>query len=272
MQNRTALLERMERYNRAPLENRPPPNAATRKGGSLALEDAVDGATVTTPSGDAWVIEASVDEFASREGFSASFRERVEEAGSSLNARLSRLHRRKTVSARDLIFVDLETCGLSNAPVFLVGVLVWDEGQLRARQFFARDYGEEAAILALWERTVSGKRALLSFNGKSFDVPFLRSRAAFYGFPPLPEPPHLDLLHESRRAWRTGVPDHKLQTLERVVCGRARRDDIPSKDIPKAYERYVRTGDASQLAAILRHNALDLFTVAELLLRLDDSF
>jgi uncharacterized protein YprB with RNaseH-like and TPR domain len=271
MRSRTALLERIERWNRAPLTNRPTAGEGAGRDAPLSLEDAVAGVTVETPAGDAWVIEASVDELAPRDGFSATFRECVETPGSSLSARLSHLGRRKSPTANELVFVDLETCGLSNAPVFLVGVLVWENGQLRVRQYFARDYEEEAAILALWERTVSGKRILLSFNGKSFDVPFLRARAGFYGLPPLPEPPHLDLLHEARRVWRYNVPDHKLQTLERHICGRTRDDDIPSRDIPRAYDRYVRTGDASQLATILRHNALDLFTVAELLLRLDAS-
>jgi len=248
----------MERENRAPLTHRP------LRGGGVPLGDVVGGVPVETPFGEAWVVETPLDEVAGREGFSATFVACIE----SPDSPLGRSHRRKPLTADALVFLDLETCGLWNAPLFLVGTLVWREGALCVRQFFARGYDEEAALLALWEQTVRDKRLLLSFNGKSFDVPFLRSRALFHGFPPLPEPPHLDLLHESRRVWRNRVPNHQLQTLERFLCARTREDDIASRDIPQAYDRYVRTGDTAPIARILRHNALDLFTVAELLLRL----
>jgi len=80
---------------------------------------------------------------------------------------------------------------------------------------------------------------------------------------------HGDLLHESRRVWRTQLPDCRLQTLEQHVCGRpARTDDIAGADIPAAYQAFVVGGNARQLAAIIQHNRLDLVTMAELLIRL----
>ena len=75
-----------------------------------------------------------------------------------------------------------------------------------------------------------------------------------------------DLLHHSRRRWGRGLPDCKLQTLERHVCGRARTGDIPGRDIPETYHEYVRTGDAWPVRNILHHNALDLITLLQLAL------
>ena len=54
------------------------------------------------------------------------------------------------------------------------------------------------------------------------------------------------------------------RALEKYVCGRHRRGDIPGRDIPAAYHNYVRTGDAWQLGAVLHHNSLDLVTLLEL--------
>ena len=162
-------------------------------------------------------------------------------------------------------FLDLETTGLGCCPVFLIGTLVCRKGQMVCRQFLARTYAEEPSIVHAFAEHVGSSTMLVTFNGKTFDVPFLRTRAAATGVE-LPEPPgHLDLLHAARRAFRDRLPDCKLQTLERYVCGRHRGDDIPGSDIPAAYHDFVHTGDARQIALIARHNQWDLVTMVHLM-------
>jgi len=166
------------------------------------------------------------------------------------------------------MFFDIETTGLASTPLFLIGTMVWADGELVARQYFARDYSEEAAILRLFADALDDRALLVSFNGKSFDLPYVRARAAANRLPLRSEPAHLDLLHVCRRAWGNRLPDCRLQTLESCICGRVRREDIPGQDIPDAYHAFVRTGNAAEIAVILRHNLLDLATLGELLLRL----
>jgi uncharacterized protein YprB with RNaseH-like and TPR domain len=85
----------------------------------------------------------------------------------------------------------------------------------------------------------------------------------------LPRPKsHLDLLHEARRHYGRETPNHKLQTLEQIVCGRTREDDIPGAMIPAAYHEFVRTGNARTIGLILRHNLRDLLTMADLMHRM----
>ena len=91
--------------------------------------------------------------------------------------------------------------------------------------------------------------------------------AAATGLPFAWDPAHLDLLHACRRVWKEVLPDCRLQTLERHVCRRARADDIPGQMIPDAYHEYVRTDNAWQIVEVLRHNLLDLVTLADLLTR-----
>ena len=79
-----------------------------------------------------------------------------------------------------------------------------------------------------------------------------------------PEIGHFDLLHHARRRWKSQLPNCKLQTLERYICGRNRVGDIPGRDIPLAYHDYVRTGNTEQVRSILHHNALDLVTLLQL--------
>lgn len=167
---------------------------------------------------------------------------------------------------KEFCYLDIETCGFSGTPVFLVGVFHADDQDFWLKQFFARDYSEEGPMLnALWE-FLARFRAVVTFNGKSFDLPFLTERAFYHRVPVHGDLYHFDLLHESRRRWKKGLPDCKLQTLERYICRRSRTGDIPGAQIPLAYHEYVQTGDATAIRDILHHNALDLLTLAEIAL------
>ncbi|MHC5033463.1 MAG: ribonuclease H-like domain-containing protein, partial [Planctomycetota bacterium] len=168
----------------------------------------------------------------------------------------------------DLIFLDLEATGLAGTPLFLVGTMVWEDEGFVVRQYFARDYSEERAVISLFLGVVARKRLLVSFNGKSFDLPYVRVRAAANGLPFEVNLAHFDLLHECRRVWRHALPDCRLQTLESHICGRHRHSDIPGAEIPDAYHEFVRTGNAAEIVEILDHNLLDLATLADLMVRL----
>lgn len=184
-------------------------------------------------------------------------------------SRLRHMANRPHLALEDIVFFDLETTGLSGTPLFLIGVMGWEDDGLVVTQYFARDYREEAAVLSLFVDDLSRRSLLVSFNGLSFDWPFVASRVAATGLPPVEAPPHLDLLVEARRVWRLTVPDCKLQTLEVHICGHSpRTDDIPGSEIPAAYDQFVRTGDPAQMLTVLKHNYQDLVTLAELLVKL----
>jgi uncharacterized protein YprB with RNaseH-like and TPR domain len=170
-----------------------------------------------------------------------------------------------------VLLLDLETCGLSGSALFLVGLLRRVDNRLIIELLLARDYSEEAAVLAsLWQR-VHADGVVVTFNGKSFDWPMLIDRSRrhllFRGGRP-PAPLHIDLLHAARRRWKKQLPDCKLQTLERHICGRFRTGDIPGSQIPAAYQQFVRTGFEREMDAILLHNAIDLVTLLDLAMRL----
>jgi uncharacterized protein YprB with RNaseH-like and TPR domain len=155
--------------------------------------------------------------------------------------------------------------------VFLAGLLSERDGRLALELFLARDYSEVSAMLAaLWQRLADAS-TLVTFNGKSFDWPMVVDRSRRHllsrGITVAP-PRHIDLLHLSRRRWRGELPDCKLQTLERHVCGRLRADDLPSHMIPAAYQQFVRTKFEREMDQVLLHNAVDLVTMLDLAMRL----
>ncbi len=166
------------------------------------------------------------------------------------------------------IFIDTETTGLAGSVVFLLGAMRVTPDDIRLVQVFARDYAEEFELARSWHSMLEGATRLVSFNGKSFDVPVLRDRLGYHSLGEPMLPPHLDLLHHARRRWGDRLPDCRLQTLERELCGRKRAGDIPGDEIPGVYHHFVRTGEVEDILSVFHHNALDIMTLADVALAL----
>lgn len=117
-------------------------------------------------------------------------------------------------------------------------------------------------MLARVAERVTAASHLVTYNGKSFDMPLLRTRFAMARMPAPSEPAHLDLLHVARRIHgRKGL---RLVALERDLLGFERIDDVPSGDVAACYLHFLRTGDARGLLAVVEHNAWDVATMVAL--------
>lgn len=173
------------------------------------------------------------------------------------------------------VFVDLETTGLSGGAgtvAFLVGCGRFEDGAFRTRQFFLQSFGAERALLHALGAFFEGVPLIVTYNGRTFDLPVLETRWLFHRLPPaLAGVPHLDMLPPARRLWRgaAGTADEgcRLAALEARLYGVSRAGDVPAFEIPHRYFAYVRRGDASGLPAVLEHNRLDLLSLAALLAR-----
>lgn len=167
-------------------------------------------------------------------------------------------------------FLDTETTGLAGGTgtyAFLVGVARYDREAFRLAQFFMRDPAEEPALLAALTEYFRPCQALVTFNGKAFDVPLLNARYITNGeSSPLAPLAHLDLLPLVRRLWRDRFPSRALGYLEEHVLGAIRtHEDVPGWLIPSLYFDFLRSGDARPLKSVLYHNATDLLSLAALL-------
>jgi uncharacterized protein YprB with RNaseH-like and TPR domain len=163
-------------------------------------------------------------------------------------------------------FLDTETTGLaggSGTCAFLVGIgRITPEG-FRVRQFFMRDYCEEASLLDAVARHLAPFRVLITYNGRSFDQPLLETRYRLNrGRPPFGRLEHLDLLYGARRLWKLRYESCRLVELENQVLGFERNGDVPGALIPYLYFEYLRTGRAARLLPVFHHNATDILTLA----------
>lgn len=168
------------------------------------------------------------------------------------------------LSPQGVVFFDTETTGLNNEPLFLVAMLCHDASGAHIRQLLARDYSEEPAVLAESRRLLEQAEIIVSYNGITFDVPYLRNRLRYHRLGKLELPQHLDLLPVARRKLGRSLGNCRLQTLERHLCGRERCNDIGGAQIPQAYHDFVADGDAGQLRRIIEHNSFDVITLAEI--------
>lgn len=173
-----------------------------------------------------------------------------------------------------LLFFDLETSGLSGGAgtyAFLIGLGGFEAGgAFVTEQHLMIDYASERSILHVVGAALGRAGALVTFNGKSFDVPVLDTRYLFHRMEaPSATLPHVDLLHPARRFWGgTKELGCSLIALEQQVLGVERTGDVPGFEIPARYFQFVRTGDPRPLAGVLEHNRLDLLSLACLTARL----
>jgi uncharacterized protein YprB with RNaseH-like and TPR domain/DNA-directed RNA polymerase subunit RPC12/RpoP len=166
---------------------------------------------------------------------------------------------------RDLAIIDIETLGLFGRPIILVGLAEASKRGVCTHQFLARDVSEEAA--AIWElaRRLGSGSAIISFNGRCFDVPFILERMAYYGlgFEEIFENPHFDMLHFARRALRGKLASCRLESVEKYL-GISRNINVPGALVPEFYDSYQRSGNVGPLVAIVEHNKQDLVTLTHL--------
>ncbi len=163
-------------------------------------------------------------------------------------------------------FLDTETTGLatgSGTYAFLVGVGRITADGFRVRQFFMRDFGEEASLMHALDEHLAQFDVLITYNGKTYDQPLLETRFRMMRRkPPFERLAHLDLLFGARRLWKLRLESCRLVELENQVLGVEREGDLPGEMIPYVYFEYLRSRQAVRLVPIFHHNAIDILTLA----------
>jgi uncharacterized protein YprB with RNaseH-like and TPR domain len=174
-----------------------------------------------------------------------------------------------TRDLHDFIFLDTETSGLAGGTgtyAFEVGVGRFTENGFKLAQYFMRHPGEEPALLAGLTEFMNGMKAVVTYNGKAFDIPLLNTRYTLMGMTsPFTNIDHFDLLPLARRLWRIRLESRTLGNVENQILGVERgEEEVPGYLIPEMYFEYLKSQDARPMAGIFYHNAIDILSLAGL--------
>lgn len=166
--------------------------------------------------------------------------------------------------------LDIETTGLSaTRNKFILGGLYSFDNR-KFCQFFAESEAEEADALFEYFREISKLDAVVTYNGRHFDLPFILSRYRqitgedYSGH--LPYNLDLYLLLNGHSPVKHFVPNLKQKTIENYMGLWAdRTDEIDGGQSVELYKEYERTGSPLLAERILLHNSDDVIQLARLL-------
>ena len=166
-----------------------------------------------------------------------------------------------------IVFFDIETTGLSGGAgtlAFLAGCGWFEDGGFHVRQFFLVGPAGERALLDALTEIFQSASLLVTYNGRTFDVPTMDTRWAFHRSESPTAVPHFDMLPPARRLWSDAPAGCSLSALEREVLGVYRLRDVPGLEIPSRYFQFLRTGNPAVVDGVIEHNRHDLLSLAAL--------
>jgi len=258
-----ALRRRIARVDRKYADPAPAPAPKLERPRSAGfIQDLISGAVVSTPCGEHFETEKLWERHRRHGSIDISdLAELPEDLLAELSdGAIARAHPTKWA------FLDTETTGLMGGTgtyAFLIGVGSIEPAGFRLRQFFMRDYGEEASQLHRLAEYLAQFDVLVTYNGKAYDQPLLETRFRMARTRhPFDRMEHLDLLFGARRLWKLRLESCRLVDLENQILGVERQGDLPGEMIPYCYFGYLRTRRAFDLVPIFHHNAIDILSLA----------
>ncbi len=189
---------------------------------------------------------------------------------------------------QEFLFIDIETIGIYNSPVFMIGFGYFNEDKFEIHVLFARTLEEEIALCAHMKNEVLPHfKCFISYNGKSFDIPFIANRFLYF-FDENPmisseEIPykksntkyhHIDLYHSCRRLFRNDYDSYSLTSIEQNFLGFFRNNDVPSELMGECYRKYLK--DPNRYGGLMKvsieHNFYDIHSLPLIFKKLLDIY
>lgn len=165
----------------------------------------------------------------------------------------------------NILFLDIETTGLSPArdQIYCIGCGHFTGNQIQTDLFFAETPADEPAVLDEFYRFLSPFDTLVTFNGTTFDLPFIRKRAGIL----LPflldssetaDKNHIDLYREVARLKNfLDLPSCRQKSVEQFL-GCRRDDKYTGGELVSIYQKYISGQDPDLLHLLLLHNSEDV--------------
>ncbi len=159
------------------------------------------------------------------------------------------------------VVFDIETTGLFHSRDSIINA-GFCSSMGEVWQNFSEDPADEKRVVAEALEHIAEADAVITYNGDTFDIPFLLRRAQKYGLAEkLPLFWNIDLYRWLKKYWpgAASMKSMSQKSVEETFGLAARRtDEIPGGDCIPLYNYYLQTKDASARDTILLHNADDV--------------
>ena len=182
------------------------------------------------------------------------------------NSKNSTLKALSSLDPFNLKFMDIETLGLSSAPIILIGIAEIKGKYIESNQYLLREKAEEPALIEAYLSHIDEASVHVTYNGAVFDIPFIKNRARLYRIDCNLDQTHFDLMYPARNLWKDILPNCKLTTIEEHLFNIKRVDDVPGAYIPDYYRTYLTTRNIGPLVPIIEHNRMDIVSLADFLM------
>lgn len=164
----------------------------------------------------------------------------------------------------ETVILDIETTGLSrkNDLIITIGILYVSYDEVVTEQYFAESLTDEVKLIEKFLDRIKSFDSLLTYNGDSFDLPFIREKINFYGFKDF-NAKQIDLYKTVRKY--KDILDLQKTNQKKVekYLHIERRENLKGSDVALLYKNFLLKGTSSE--EIILHNKYDLINLHKIL-------
>lgn len=165
---------------------------------------------------------------------------------------------------KEAFFIDIETTGLnrSYSDIISITVLLYEKNSYKIHQIFCQYKIDEIEALKYLKDLIKTKKYIITYNGNSFDIPFLISKAQKHNVNiDFTSYVKIDLYNWMRHIKsKIQIQNFKLKTAEEYFKIN-RVDSICGQDVITLYEAYKIEPRKEFSSIIMQHNYEDVFNL-----------
>lgn len=168
----------------------------------------------------------------------------------------------------NILFVDIETTGFSakSSSLYEIGCIYFENEEPKLVQYFAEKPEEEKQVLEAFFALCEGRSVLIHYNGNTFDIPFMKTKAAKYELAhPFDRMEGIDIFKRiSPYKKILGLENCKQKTVERFL-GIDREDQYNGGQLIEVYHEYCKNPAKEAEDLLILHNKDDMKGMLKLL-------